>query len=118
MYSGAYLQPGICVWLLQAHSNETVGSLRNKIAKVLKVPAEQIQFLSNEKMVSRKKYLMSLFIDVCINIVAMCFLHSVCYTSVYMRDFVSTVLYVHMYFNAERLLGFIMEWCSLLIIWS
>jgi len=44
----------VCALSLQAHSNETVGSLRNKIAKVLKVPADQIQFLSNEKMVCIK----------------------------------------------------------------
>jgi len=54
---------------LQAHNNETVGSLRNKIAKVLKVPAEQIQFLSNEKMVNSPNVCV-FFLIICIYIVA------------------------------------------------
>lgn len=57
--SGVEVWSALCLCILQAHSNETVGSLRNKIAKVLKVPAEQIQFLSNEKMVRSERYLMS-----------------------------------------------------------
>jgi len=64
----------VCV--LQAHSNETVGSLRNKIAKVLKVPAEQIQFLSNEKMVSSR-------IKVVILLYAAC---NFCYINLYIRE--------------------------------
>jgi len=64
-----YLWPEKCMLSLQAHNNETVGSLRNKIAKVLKVPAEQIQFLSNEKMVNSPNVCV-FFLIICIYIVA------------------------------------------------
>ena len=36
---------------VQAHSNESVGSLRHRIASHMKHPVEQIQFVPNEKVV-------------------------------------------------------------------
>jgi len=40
-----------CLLLLQAHSNETVGSIRWKIAKMLNSPVDNIQIFANDSLV-------------------------------------------------------------------
>lgn len=41
----------VAVLVLKAHSNESVGSIRQKIARKMKLPVEQVQFVPNEKVV-------------------------------------------------------------------
>lgn len=40
-----------CCLISQAHSNETVGSVRWKIAKMLNSPVENIQIFANDSLV-------------------------------------------------------------------
>ena len=42
-------------FLHQAHSNESVGSIRHKVAQKLKLSPDTVQIVANDKMVSRKE---------------------------------------------------------------
>lgn len=44
-----------CCLISQAHSNETVGSVRWKIAKMLNSPVENIQIFANDSLVCNYK---------------------------------------------------------------
>ena len=43
----------VCNKILQAHTNETIGSVRQKVAVRLRTVADQVQIVANDKMVSQ-----------------------------------------------------------------
>lgn len=47
-------------FILQAHSNETIGSVRWKIAKQLCSPVDNIQIFTNDSLVSLSKQFVAL----------------------------------------------------------
>ena len=48
-----------CVFVFQVHSNETIGSVRQRIANKLKYKSDQIQMVVNDKMVSNISFICS-----------------------------------------------------------
>ena len=48
-----------CTFVFQVHSNETIGSVRQRIANKLKYKSDQIQIVVNDKMVSNISFICS-----------------------------------------------------------